>query len=104
MTVITKSEPVSIYRKLSCSVALEYAFYLVLVMRALAAAYILFGNMSDTHEISRFFFLDAFISSVVKLLDSVLDYIPEITEKRPKKSTIHKLKTLLLFAVPKRRK
>ena len=103
MTVKTKSES-SLFGKLNSSLALEYAFYLVLVIRALAAAYILFGNMSDTHEISRFFFLDAFISSVVKLIDSVLDYMPEITERRPKKSTIHKLKTLLLFAVPKRRK
>ena len=83
---------------------LEYAFYAVLIIRALTAVYILSGNMSDTQEISRFFFLDAFISSVIKLLDAVLDYIPEPQSKRPKKSSIHKLKTLFLFVVRRKRK
>ena len=99
MTDKTKSE----YGKLSF-VALECAFYAVLVIRILAAAYILAGNMSDTHEISRFFFLDAFISSIVKLLDSVLDYLPDLAEKRPKKSVTHKIKTLMLFALPRKSK
>lgn len=97
MTAKAKSR----YDKLSF-LALEYAFYLALIVRIVNAAYILGGTMSDTHEISRFFFLDAFISSVVKLLDSALDYLPELAEKRPKKSVAHKMKTLLLFALPKK--
>ena len=85
-------------------VTLEYAFYAVLIIRALTAVYILSGNMSDTHEISKFFFLDAFFSSVVKLLDAILDYVPDSSTKRPKKSTMHKLKTLFLFVLRKKRK
>ena len=84
---------------------LEYAFYAVLIIRALTAVYILSGNMSDTVEINKFFFLDAFLSSVVKLLDAVLDYLPDShSQQRPKKSTMHKLKTLFMFVVRRKRK
>ena len=89
------------FNKLGSSL-LQYVFYGVLIIRVLTAVYILSGNMSDTQEISRFFFLDAFLSSIVKLVDALLDYVPD--PKRPKKSSMHKLKTLFMFAVPKKRK
>ncbi len=102
MTAASKQD----YKKLNkwSFIVVEYAFYAVLIFRALTAVYILSGSISDTQEISKFFFVDAFLGSMVKLLDATLDFVPESQSKRPKKSMMHKLKTLVFFIFRRKRK